>query len=65
MEATDSRANQYGAEGRPRGESYGLYPPSAISVSHVSGIDASHFDGGDKLKMYGFPYTMNVDGWSH
>jgi len=25
---------------------------------------ASHIDGGDKLKYYGFPYWMEVDGWS-
>ena len=25
---------------------------------------ASHIDGGDKLKYYGFPYWLEIDGWS-
>ena len=24
----------------------------------------SHVDGGDKLKYYGFPYWLEIDGWS-
>jgi len=25
---------------------------------------SSHVDGGDKLKYYGFPYWLEIDGWS-
>ena len=46
------------------GKYEGLLQPCVARVLAHGARYASHIDGGDKLKYYGFPYWLEIDGWS-